>query len=216
MRFIYNGMDYVTPFYKEWIASVVRQGPNCFCACGKEFDTPMSVIDHDSEEHACPKTYLRHFNFYGFLGMWECEQCHWKTNSGAYSGTYLRCFLGFLGRWLRGRVCFSSSHTHWSTEDHYTSFKCRLHSGLVCCELTFILICLQLIVHLASCTMHAFSVKILIWTIVCTMCKKYYALLNFLFIAFYIFLFCIHFLYKYLHIFPFGCLQGNVSQFTPG
>ena len=25
----------------------------------------------------------------------------------------------------------SNSHTYWSTEDHYSSFKCRLYSGLV-------------------------------------------------------------------------------------
>ena len=31
MRFIYNGVDYVAPLYKEWIASVVRQGWPLLC-----------------------------------------------------------------------------------------------------------------------------------------------------------------------------------------
>ena len=96
------------------------------------------------------------FPLFDLVGMWAMSKRIQVPTQEPIS-------IVFWGSWvgrLVGGFFFSSSHTHWSTEDHYTSFKCRLHRCLVCCELTFILICLHLIAHLASCTMHAFSFKI--------------------------------------------------------
>ena len=47
-------------------------------------------------------------------------------------GIFLLDFVSVLeGTYILLNFIFSNSDTYLSTEDHYTSFKCRLHSGLV-------------------------------------------------------------------------------------